>query len=161
VSSGRRIRDGVDVRAQDRRVDQRGSSEFFILVSSGNWGYIVVGREVAYTQRWIELCRRYARVVEGVVIQRIETGMEVRPVLMGDQAEVEIMPRISHEVPGREQGVIRFASASTRVSVPLGQWIEMGGADRESNEVMRAILESGSGSRQSSLGISVLVEAVN
>lgn len=161
VSTGRRVRDGVEVRAQDRRMDQRGSSEFFILVSSGSWGYIVVGREIPYTQKWVELCRRYARVVEGVVIQRIETGMEVRPVLMGDQAEVEIMPRISHEVPGRDRALIRFASASTRVSVPIGQWTDMAGADREQNEVIRAILESGSASRRSSLGIAFMVEAAN
>jgi hypothetical protein len=151
----------VDVRLQDRRTEQQGRSEFFIVASSGSWGYITVGREVPYTQRWIELCRRYARVVEGVVIQRIETGMEVKPVFMGDQVDVEILPRISHEVPGRDRGVVRFASAATRLTVPLGQWTDIGGAGSETHEVMSAILESGSGSRQSSLAISFMVEAMN
>ncbi|MEW6666649.1 MAG: secretin N-terminal domain-containing protein [Thermodesulfobacteriota bacterium] len=161
VGTGRSRGDGVDVRAQDRRVDRQGRSEYFIVVSSGSWGYIAVGREVPYTQRWIDLCRRYARVVEGVVIQRIETGMEVRPVFMGNQADVEILPRLSYEVPGRDRGMVRFASAATRLSVPLGQWTDIGGAGSDTHEVMSAILESGSGSRQSSLGISFMVEAMN
>lgn len=161
VSTGRRRSDGVDVRVQDRRTSQQGRSEFFIVVSSGSWGYITVGKDIPYTQRWVELCRRHARVVEGVVIQRIETGMEVRPVFMGDQVDVEILPRISHEAPGRDRGVVRFAQAATRITVTPGQWAEIGGAGSETNEVMSAILESGSGSRQSSLGISFMVEAMN
>lgn len=160
VGTGRRQSDGVDVRVQDRRTDRQGRSEYFIVVSSGSWGYIVVGREVPYTQRWIDLCRRHARVVEGVVIQRIETGMEVKPIFMGEQVDVEILPRLSHEVPGRDRGVVRFASAATRLTVPPGQWTDIGGADSEIHEVMSAILESGSGSRQSSLGISFMVEAM-
>jgi len=100
-------------------------------------------------------------VVEGTVIQRIETGMEVKPILMGDRADVEIMPRIAHEVPGRERGVVRFASAASRMTVPLGQWTEIGGTSTESNEVLRAILETGSARQQSSLSISFVVEAMN
>jgi hypothetical protein len=161
VTTGRKTSDGVDVRLQDRRVDQQAKSEYFINVASGSWAYISVGKEIPYTQRWIDLCHRYGRVVDTVVIQRIETGMEVKPIIMGDRADVEIMPMISHEVPGKARGVVRFATASTRMSVPLGQWTDIGGSDTESSEVMRAILEAGSGRQQSSLSISFVVEAMN
>jgi hypothetical protein len=87
--------------------------------------------------------------------------MEVRPVFMGDLVDVEILPRISHEVPGRERGVVRFADAATRVTVSPGQWVDIGGTGSEMNEVMSAILESGSDSRQSTLGISFMVEGMN
>ena len=92
------------------------------------------------------------RVETGV----IESGMEVRPVVVGDRADIEIIPRISHEVSGREKGIIRFTRASTRLSVRLGQWINIGGADEESNEVMKAILESSTGKQGSSISISLI-----
>lgn len=161
VSTGRRTRDGVEVRVHDQNLDRKARSEYFIRVASGNWAYILVGKEIPFSQRWVEICRRYARIQENVVIQRIETGVEVRPILLADRAEVEIMPRISHEAPGRERGVVRFASTSSTLSVPLGQWTDVGGTDSGSDEVIRAILESGSSSRQSSLRISFVVEAVH
>jgi len=153
-------RDGVDIRIDGRRNEQKERSEFYIQVTSGNWAYIAVGKEIPFTQRWIDLSRRHGRVFESTIVRRIETGLDVRPVIMGDRADVEIAPRISHEVPGARSEVIRFADASTRVTVPVGQWTEIGGADTQANELVSAILEAGSGETRSSLSILLMVESV-
>lgn len=158
ISKGKRRKDGIDIRLQDREQRQQGQSEYFVNVISGSWAYIMVGKDILYRERWIDLCSRYAGYDIGVVFQSIESGMEVRPIIVGDRADIEIIPRISHGVSGREKGIIRFTRASTRLSVPLGQWTTIGGADKESNEVMKAILESGTGKQGSSISISLMVE---
>ena len=160
VSAGKPMRkDGVEVRVQDRSKVQQGSSEFFLMVVSGSAGYIMVGQDIFYTQRWIDLTRRYARVTESLAIQRIETGFEVMPTLLKDHADVEIIPRISHGGPGSR--VVRFTEASTRLVAPIGQWVTIGGASQQSNEVIRAVLEAGRGERSSVTSISLLVESGN
>lgn len=160
VSAGKPMRkDGVEVRLQDRSKTQQGSSEFFVMVVSGSAGYIMVGQDILYTHRWVDLTRRYARVTESLAIQRIETGFEVMPTLLKDHADVEIVPRISHGGPGSR--VVRFTEASTRVMAPIGQWVTIGGASQHSNEVIRAVLEAGRGERTSVTSISLLVEASN
>jgi hypothetical protein len=119
----------------------------------------MVGKDVLYNQRWVDLSRRYARVVETVTIQRIETGFEVLPVLLKDHADIEIIPRISHEASSKAgRNVIRFSELSTHVYAPLNEWVSIGGAEQSSNEVMREILGRGSSSQASHLSVLLLVE---
>jgi len=157
VSAGKPMtKGGVEVRLQDRTRTQQGSSEFFVTVVSGSAAYIMVGRDILYTQRWLDLSRRYARITETVTIQRMETGFEVIPVFLKDHADVEIIPRISHGGGGPR--VIRFTEASTRLVAPIGQWVTIGGTSQQSNEVIRAVLEAGRGERSAVTSISLLVE---
>ena len=156
----RKKTDGLDVRLLDRSRSRQGSSEFFLNAVSGSPAYIMVGKDVLYTQRWVDLSRRYARVVETVAIQRVETGFEVLPVLLKDHADIEITPRISHETPSKAgRNVIRFSELSTHVYAPLNQWVSIGGADQSSNEVMREILGRGNSSQATGLSILLMVEA--
>ena len=158
VSTGRgpRGRDGVDVRVQDRNVSRGGSSEYFINTLSGNWAYIRVGQDVPYSAYWVDLCRRHGRTV---AYRRIETGFDVKPVIRETLAEVEIVPRISEMGSGGSSVIVHFAEAATRVHVPLGQWMIIGGSDQSTNEVVRAILEAGSSRQSSALSIQLMVEA--
>jgi type II secretory pathway component GspD/PulD (secretin) len=151
--------DGVDVRLEDRGADRQRLTEFSVVVVSGSPAYIVVGEDLLYTERWLDLTRRYARVSETLTIQSIESGMEVLPTFLRDHADIEIIPRISGRGSGR--GVIRFTEASTRLLAPYGQWVTIGGASQASNEVIREILARGRGERSAAVSISLLVEAPN
>ncbi len=157
VSAGRDRREGVHVRAQDRRTSQEQRSESFIRVLSGDAAYIRVGKEIPYTERWAYLCRRYAHSCESVGFQTIETGVEVRPVVSGNRVHIEIIPRVSYREPG-DRGVIRFAEAATRVSVSKGQWITVGGHGRAGHEVIREILSRRSAEDQTTVSLSLMVE---
>lgn len=160
VGAGRPMRrDGVEVRAGDRSGTRQGSSEFFLTVVSGSPAYIMVGQDILYTRRWIDLTRRYAGVTESVTIQSVETGFEVKPLILKDHADIEIIPRISHG--GSRSRVVHFTEASTRLIAPLGQWVTIGGTSAQSNEVIAAVLEAGRGQRSSAVSISLLVEAAN
>jgi type II secretory pathway component GspD/PulD (secretin) len=157
VATGRSRREGVHVRARDTRVSRQGSTESFISVMSGSFAYIWVGRDIPFTEQWVYLSRRYARVVENVSFQRVETGFEVRPVIAGNSVHIEIIPRISSVEDG-ERGIVRFTEASTTMTVVKGQWVTIAGTSEQSNEVIRDILSTGSSSTNSMLSLSLKVE---
>ena len=157
VATGRSRREGLHVRARDTRVNRQGTTESFISVMSGSFAYIWVGKDIPFTEQWVSLSRRYARVVEKVNFQRVETGFEVRPVITGNSVHVEIVPRISSLEEG-ERGVVRLTEASTTITVPKGQWVTIGGSSEQSDEVIRDILASGSSSTDSTLSMSLKVE---
>ncbi len=81
------------------------------------------------------------------------------PVILKDHADIEIIPRISHGGAGFR--VVRFTEASTRLVAPIGEWVTIGGASQQSNEVIRAVLEAGRGEKSSVTSISLLVESGN
>jgi type II secretory pathway component GspD/PulD (secretin) len=157
-TGGRRRDDGIDVRLQDRTERDQSASEYFITVSSGSSAYIMAGKHIPYQERWVYLCHRYASVTDTVEFKEIETGFDIRPTIMGERAYIEIIPRIAHEAPGEGAGVIRFAQASTSLTVPVNQWVTLGGGEESSNEVIREILSCGRGGENSSLSISLRVE---
>jgi len=120
VATGRSRREGVHVRARDTRVNRQGSTESFISVMSGSFAYLWIGKDVPFTEQWVFLTRRYARVMERVNFLHVETGFEVRPVVSGNNAHIEIIPRISSLEKG-DRGVVRFTEASTTMTVLKGQ----------------------------------------
>ena len=121
VTKGRKKRDGVDIRLHDRDRKQSKTSEYFVNVLSGSPAYIRAGVDIPYREKWAYLSKRYAKYVERIVIKKIESGMDVRPIIVGDHANIEITPRISHEVSRGRKEIIRFTEAATTLSVPLGQ----------------------------------------
>ena len=160
VSTKRKRRSsGVSINLRDQSTQKQRSSESFISVTSGNSAYIVAGEDIPYRERWLSLSRRYAHLVDTVVFRRVETGFEVRPVVTGRIVHLDITPRISYETTEGKEGTIRFTAAQTSISVPLGQWVSIGGTTNKENEVLNALLESGRGERGSSLSILMKAEA--
>jgi type II secretory pathway component GspD/PulD (secretin) len=161
VSVGGEPRDGIEVRADAENRDGRRVSEYSVVTSSGSPAYILTGVEIPYRQRWIYLCRRYAACTDTVTYQKIDTGMEILPVIVGDRANIKIIPRISDPTYAGGEIVSRFTRAATQLSVPLGEWVTIGGVGRESNEVLRAILETGTGGRGENVSMSLFVEKLD
>jgi type II secretory pathway component GspD/PulD (secretin) len=157
VIKGGSKREGLRVRARNTRVDRNGTTESFISVMSGSAAYIWVGKDVPFTEHWVYLSQRYAHVVETVNFQRIETGFEVKPVVMGNNVHIEIIPRISSVEEGGGR-VVRLTEASTTMTVLKGEWVTIAGTNAESNEVIRDILYTGRSSENSTLSLSLKVE---
>lgn len=151
--------DQVRVKAGQTSRSHREASESFVRTASGSAAYIAAGRDIPYRERWVRLGRRHAVIGENTVFQRVETGMEVTPVVTGRTALVTIVPRIGYVDESGRTGQARFAQAATELNVPLGQWVSIGGTTSASREVIDAILASGSGSGQESLTIDLMVEA--
>jgi len=157
-AGSRQRRDGIGIRHSQINGRQQSDSEFFINVSSGSRAYIKTGQDIPFTERWMRLYHRYGSVSQTTVFKKIETGMDVKPVITGNRVHIEITPRISHLEQSGQRKIVHFATTSTRLTVPLGQWISIGGSQTANNEIMNAILMREIHNRNTHLSISMKVE---
>jgi hypothetical protein len=115
-------------------------SEYVIRVRSGSVAYIEAGYDVPQRQRWQQLSHRYGYVPATAVFQKVASGYNVRPVLTGDQVQIDITPRINYfDHRGRNQKIY-FMEAATTLFAPLGEWVDIGGVMGGHREINRQIL---------------------
>jgi hypothetical protein len=132
--------EGVEADVYAGRSKSQRQSEYIIRVRSGGVAYIEVGYDVPHRTRWQQLSQRYGYVPETIVFQRVASGYNVRPVLAGDQVQIEIVPRINYfDNRGRNQN-IHFSEAATALVVPLDKWIDISGVMGGHREINRQLL---------------------
>ncbi len=139
----------------DREYRQRGHTEAWVVAMSGSPAFIRTGKEIPYLSS-SPFVRRHAPGGATVEWQSVETGFEVTPTVAGNHVILKIVPRLSYD--NREDGVIRFYDAQTELSVPYGQWVEIGGADDRQNEIFQEILSQRIRDGRVTTGMSVMVE---
>lgn len=159
ITTGRQNKDGVEVNLENRKRDQISVSEYFVVTSSGSPAYIATGKEIPYRQTWGYRLGRHRKKKGPVTYKQIETGFEVTPRLVGNQVNLKIIPRVTHD--NTTDGVIRFHGAQTHLMVPLGQWIEIGGSDKQQNEIVSEILSRRRGDEMISLTMALMVEKIS
>ena len=155
VATGGKRRDGVDISATDRERRQSGYSEYFVVAMSGRPAFIRSGKEIPY-RRGSEFLRRHAPGDGTIAWQYVESGFEVTPTIVGDNVHLKIVPRISYD--HRKDAVVRFFEAQTELTAPLGQWVDVGGALGQENEVVREILSHSRGGENTSTSMSLMVQ---
>jgi hypothetical protein len=130
VSTGGKKRDGVDISVADRERRQISSSESFVVAMSGSPAFIRTGKEIPY-RHGSAFFRRYAPGDGTIAWQNVESGFE---------------------------GVVRFFAAQTELTVPLGQWVEIGGADDQQNEIVKEILSKNRSGENTATSMSLMVQ---
>ena len=156
IATGGQNKDGVEINLENQKRDQNSVSEYFVMTSSGSPAYIATGKEIPYRQTWGYRLGRHRKKTGPVTYKQIETGFEVTPRIVGDQVNLKIIPRVTHD--NTTDGVIRFHGAQTNLMVPLGQWVEIGGSDRQQNEIVSEILSRRRGDEMISLTMALMVE---
>ena len=155
VATGGKKRDGVDISVADRERRQRSSSESFVVAMSGSPAFIRTGKEIPY-RRGSAFFRRYAPGDGTITWQNIESGFEVTPTIVGDNVHLKILPRLAYD--HRQDAVVRFFAAQTELTVPLGQWVEIGGADDQQNEIIKEILSQNRSGENTATSMSLMVQ---
>jgi len=156
ISTGSRKKDGIDVSLEEQQHRQTNDTEFLVIATSGRPAFIRTGQEIPYRGKWPEYTRHYAHMPDSVVFQTVETGFDVTPTVAGEGVLLKIVPRIAYG--DRNDAIIRFYGAQTELSVPFGRWVEIGGSNTHSNEVIDEILARGSTEKRSSMSMSLMVE---
>jgi type II secretory pathway component GspD/PulD (secretin) len=159
ITTGRQNKDGVEVNLEDRKRAQNSVSEYFVMTSSGSPAYIAAGKEIPYRQTWGYRIGQHRRRSGPVTYKKIETGFDVTPRIVGDQVNLKITPRVTHDTT--TDGVIRFHGAQTHLMVPLGQWVEIGGSGGQQNEIVSEILSRRRGDEMISLTMALMVEKIS
>jgi len=156
VAAGGKKKDGVDLSLKSRHRSQTNFSEFFVFATSGQPAFIRVAKEIPYKGRWPDYTRRYSTGGTAVMFQSVETGFEVTPTIAGDLVHLKIVPRAAYG-EGNE-AVIRFYGAQTELTTSYGQWLEIGGTNSRSNDVIKEILSQGNKRNRSSMSMLLMVE---
>lgn len=155
VTTGGRQRDGIDISVEDRRRRQTSDSEAFVVAMSGSPAFIRTGRQIPYHRSSV-FFRRHAPGDRAVAWQYAESGFEVTPTVVGDSVHLKIIPRIAYD--DRRDAVIRFFGAQTELTVPIGQWVEIGGLADQQNEIIQEILSGSQGGENTATAMSLMVE---
>jgi hypothetical protein len=153
---GGRKKDGLDISAEDQKRLQTNDDEFLVFASSGRPAFIRAGQEIPYRGKWPEYARHYGDHSGTVVFQTVETGFEVTPTVAGENVLLKIVPRIAYG--DRNDAVIRFYGAQTELNVPYGRWVEIGGSNTQSNDVVEEILSRRSDRSRTRMSMSLMVE---
>ena len=130
-------KDGIQLEIESRKNNTKNSSNQFINVLDGGSAFIRVGQSVPFTQEWLLLTRHYIRAQQTIEFIDISTGFIVRPRSIGNQIELEIIPRIAQL---NQQGFIDFEELSTVVRANKGEWLNLGGIMQQKDEISRTIL---------------------
>jgi type II secretory pathway component GspD/PulD (secretin) len=155
VATGGKTRDGVDISVADRERRQKSYSESFVVAMSGSPAFIITGKEIPY-RRGSPFFRRYAPGSGTTTWQHVESGFEVTPTILGDNVHLKIVPRLAYD--DRQDAVIRFFAAQTELTTTLGQWVEIGGAEDQQNEIVKEILSQHRGGENTATSMFLMVE---
>jgi type II secretory pathway component GspD/PulD (secretin) len=155
VATGGRRRDGLDISVEDRRRRQTGNSEAFVVAMSGSPAFIRAGQQIPY-RRSSAFFRRHGPRDHTVAWQNAESGFEVTPTVVGDNVHLKIVPRITYD--DRQDAAVRFFEAQTELTAPIGQWVEIGGAVTQENEVIKEILSRSQDGQNTATSMSLMVE---
>lgn len=112
-----------------------------VTTVDGQRAYIRIGQSVPHVKKILALNRNQMVIAQGIELQNVTTGFDVRPRVRGDRVQIEITPRLS-TLKNPSTGLADFQELTTTVEAKLGEWIDLGAILGHRDEVQRAILES-------------------
>lgn len=120
----------LGARVYGTRTLEAGGETQQVQVLEGRSAYIQVGSTIPVPQRQTVISGGKVVVYDTTAYQDATRGFYVLPRLSGDTVTLEINPR--RNTPGSRPGEIKVQQIGTVVSGRLGEWLEVGGIDRES-----------------------------
>jgi len=136
-------RDGIEYRGQNRSTTGSSEQTHQLRVLDGTVAYIRSGQSIAQVQRILSLSGGRPVIIQGVALQDVTTGFEVRPQVRGDMVQLDITPHLATVADAR-RGLVNFQDLRTTVNVRIGDWVDLGQILGTRSEINRAILDSAS-----------------
>ena len=147
----------VDIALGGSRRSRSSTTEQVIRVLSGSAAVITVGRDIPFTRKWSDLCRRFSGGPAFTGFRRIETGFEVVPRFQDRGVLLRITPRLGAMANG-PGGSARLVQAATEILAEPGRWIDLGRIAVAGNEAFTRILGRGDSGSQETTQIWLKVE---
>ena len=141
--------EGVSVngRIESSRSSMDNNATQQIRVLEGSPARLRVRRETPYAQPvWVETPHGVQRV-PATAIRETGRWLNVAPTLQGEQVLLDIQPESAQINPQHPRST-DVQSLSTRVRVPLGQWVPLGGVDSREQQQINGKTSSQSQSNQ-------------
>lgn len=110
-----------------------------VQTTDGKEAFIQVGTKQPLPEYQLYGYGDRAGISSGIRYHDVTSGFYVQPKLIGNQVRLEVSPW-SNKMSRLGGGVIDTSGAKTTLTVKLGEWIELGGANEQSNKDSRGIL---------------------
>jgi type II secretory pathway component GspD/PulD (secretin) len=158
------LRDGDDhvrlnVREESGSQSDRGAQSVRVL--EGREAYLSIGQSTPVRERQVQRSLVGGRVVEQVVettqYRDTASGVYVRPRVSGDRVTVDISAQ-RESLSTRPHHGANVQGIVTTVSGRLGEWIEIGGVDRETSTQQSALLERSAVASRTSRRVLIKIE---
>ena len=146
----------INGQLQQRQQHLTSNSEQIVRTLEGNPAYIKVGGDhpVRYSSIYNSGYRQHT-VISNTHYVETTTGFAVLPRLNGEEVTLEISPWSDQM---RNNGSIDTQSAQTTLKTKLGQWVEIGAINEQSQSTESGLLNVEQGSRQNFVHLLVQVE---
>lgn len=127
------VRRGDDV-LRGRSYSTRGSAadrvSQQVQTVEGGQAFIQVGYSFPLPLRSVVVGAHGAVVSESIVYRDLGTGFYARPMVAGDAVTIEVSPQ-QESLSSTQDGAVRSSRLTTTVSGRLGEWIELGGTNQD------------------------------
>lgn len=158
IAVGRPGPEGAEVRVTRNRRGAMRSGNFFIILDSGGSAGIMVGEDIPHRSQWMGICRRRGHIARTVEFEKVDTGFDVQATALDKQVSVRITPTIAFRTKAGHGRVQQFADARTTLTIPMGKWVTVAGAETRTDEVIQAVLDSVRQNDGSALSMQVRVD---
>jgi hypothetical protein len=129
---------GVQVYSTDRSQSDRTMQQVQAL--EGQPAMIHSGRSAPVPVRQVVRGPAGLQVVESVEYRELSTGFQVVARLAGDQVILDILPQRQAPAGGSVPGAVSTQQLSTTVRGRLGEWIDLGGTVRTTDDRQSVLL---------------------
>ena len=139
------------------RTNREDSNVHFVTALEGRPSFIFTGEASPYISQtyYGDQFGSYAQT--NVDLVQTERGFYVTPRISGQHVNLEITTRLD-EGPNRRNGVIQSRGVDTVVTGTLGEWIPLGGTNRQASSRQGEILASTRGTQDNAYEVWVKVE---
>ena len=135
----------VQGRVTETQSNRAGSNTQTVQVLEGNAAFIGLGQSVPIrTRRTIVLPGGAVQETDSVEYHDVDTGFYAQPRVSGDRVTIQLAAR--HDAVLDSGGTLRIQHVESVASGRLGEWMEVGGIDREEVRDERGTIYYRSGS---------------
>ena len=150
----------IRYRGNDTRTSSDDDNSFVVQATEGYPAYIAVGQAIPVSSQSTLVPHDGDVVVnESTEYINADSGFYVLPRLNGDQVTLLIAPRLTRVATGKVP-ILDIQDVETTTTGRLGEWMEVGGINRQSSRNSREILSSSRQRDQESRSVLIRVDEI-
>lgn len=137
--------------------DERRQVSQFVSVLDGSPALILIGRAIPFTSQLRYYSRQHPHFVESIEYQRVDTGFEVLPEVVGDQVRLQINPFMSF-LDKTSPNQIVYQEMTSVLNIPLGSWSDLSAHLGKEGGLNLEILGAGTGAGSDSSHVRIRID---
>lgn len=147
----------LDVHAERRITTRRDTTDQTLVVMDGGRASLRIGESIPQVQPFLALVGDRLTVAAGLQYYDVTTGFEAQPRVIGRHVQLRVNPRLAFR-SDRGMQTVDFTELQTEVTIPLGEWFDLGAILGNANAVSRRILGTDLSTDTAGTGLRVRID---